>query len=82
MEIVVVLSFVLSAILNNLAAKKGGKKKAEIYAEDRTYFKILPVVLIGLYSYCFSIAKSGNSFTCINTFNNSSYMYYFSSIFI
>ncbi|MBB6625545.1 hypothetical protein [Clostridium gasigenes] len=47
--VVIVLSFVLSAILNNLAAKKGWKKKAEIYAEDRNYLKILPVVLIGLY---------------------------------
>ncbi len=51
MEIVVVIvvSFVLSVILNNLVEKNGWKKKAEIYAEDRKYLKILPVVLIALY---------------------------------
>lgn len=46
---VVVVSFILSAILNNLAAKKGWKKKAEIYADDRAYIRMLPVVLIIIY---------------------------------
>ncbi|MGL5085495.1 MAG: hypothetical protein ACRC68_07220 [Clostridium sp.] len=47
--VVVVVSFMLSAMLNNLADKKGWKKKAEIYAEDRAYLRVLPVVLIILY---------------------------------
>ncbi|MGL5353851.1 MAG: hypothetical protein ACRDA5_11095 [Clostridium sp.] len=47
--VVVVVSFMLSAMLNNLAEKKGWKKKAEIYADDRAYLRALPLVLIILY---------------------------------
>ena len=47
--VVVVVSFMLSAMLNNLADKKGWKKKAEIYADDRAYLRALPLVLIILY---------------------------------
>lgn len=51
MEIAVVvgISFILSAILNNLAANKGWKKKAENYADDRSYLRMLPILLIILY---------------------------------
>lgn len=49
MIVVVVVSVILSAILNNLAANKGWKKKAEIYADDKAYLRALPVVLIILY---------------------------------
>lgn len=51
MEIVIVvgISFALSAMLNNLSANKGWKKKAEVYADDRAYLRMLPVLLIGLY---------------------------------
>lgn len=47
--VVVVVSVILSAILNNIAASKGWKKKAEIYADDRAYLRMLPIVLIVLY---------------------------------
>ena len=47
--VVVGISFILSAILNGLASKKGWKKKAEIYVDDKSYLKALPVALVILY---------------------------------
>lgn len=47
--IVVVVSLILSSILNKLSSDKGWKKKAEEYVDDKAYMKILPVLFILIY---------------------------------
>ena len=49
MIIVVIVSIILSSILNKVAESKGWKKRAEIYADDKTYLRALPIVLIIVY---------------------------------
>lgn len=49
MVIVVILSLILSAILNKLAVSKGWKKKVEKYGNDRAYIRLLPILLIVIY---------------------------------